>query len=384
MINFRYHIVSITAVFLALGIGTALGSTFLSGTTVDLLNRNIRSAEARIEETRTENRRLSQIDEEARARDLALLLDGSDRLVGDLLVDRPVLVVLGPGVDDGLANGVRRMIEATGADLRATLVLRDPMLFDGALDDELARSMGVEARNTAALERAVHDEVTAALAAAGAPAASGGTDGQGSGATTSTTVPGTATTPTTATTATSTTVPAPTTVPSTVPGGTVTTTTAPEGDDEAKGPDGSQPEIIDLLLDRGYLTVEPADGHAADDPILETAGYSYVIVTGEGASAAQTEVLADLLPTGSLAEALPAIIVGATPPEEVPDGEAPHDLVTRIRDDVEFRSFYGTVDDIEAFSGLVAMVLSLDDLRSVPPGHYGQGPGAKSTLPSSP
>ena len=29
MINLRYHIVSITAVFLALGIGTALGGTFL-------------------------------------------------------------------------------------------------------------------------------------------------------------------------------------------------------------------------------------------------------------------------------------------------------------------------------------------------------------------
>ena len=35
MINLRYHIVSITAVFLALGIGLTLGSTFLDRVTVD-------------------------------------------------------------------------------------------------------------------------------------------------------------------------------------------------------------------------------------------------------------------------------------------------------------------------------------------------------------
>ena len=51
MINIRYHIVSITAVFLALGIGVALGSTFLDRVTVNVLDDQISSAENRIRET---------------------------------------------------------------------------------------------------------------------------------------------------------------------------------------------------------------------------------------------------------------------------------------------------------------------------------------------
>ena len=43
---------------LALGIGAALGSTFLDRYTEDLLDRNIRSAEARIQATDAENDRL--------------------------------------------------------------------------------------------------------------------------------------------------------------------------------------------------------------------------------------------------------------------------------------------------------------------------------------
>ena len=39
MIDFRYHVVSIVAVFLALAIGIVLGSTELQGPTYNILNR---------------------------------------------------------------------------------------------------------------------------------------------------------------------------------------------------------------------------------------------------------------------------------------------------------------------------------------------------------
>ena len=39
MIDFRYHLVSIVAVFLALAIGIVLGSTELQGPTYNLLNQ---------------------------------------------------------------------------------------------------------------------------------------------------------------------------------------------------------------------------------------------------------------------------------------------------------------------------------------------------------
>ena len=64
MINIRYHIVSITAVFLALGIGVAMGSTFLGKATVDQLKTQISKAEKRIDATeKSLNSRLIRRDQ---------------------------------------------------------------------------------------------------------------------------------------------------------------------------------------------------------------------------------------------------------------------------------------------------------------------------------
>ena len=93
MINIRYHIVSITAVFLALGIGVALGSTFLDRATVDLLDRNIRSAENRIQRDQRGERPPHRA---ARRRPRARRQPDPHRqrgLLADELTDVPVLVV---------------------------------------------------------------------------------------------------------------------------------------------------------------------------------------------------------------------------------------------------------------------------------------------------
>ena len=45
MIDFRYHLVSIVAVFLALAIGIVLGSTELQGNTIDVLRTSSELAE---------------------------------------------------------------------------------------------------------------------------------------------------------------------------------------------------------------------------------------------------------------------------------------------------------------------------------------------------
>ena len=51
MINLRYHIVSIIAVFLALAIGVVMGTSFLGKATVDQLKTQISRAESRIDAT---------------------------------------------------------------------------------------------------------------------------------------------------------------------------------------------------------------------------------------------------------------------------------------------------------------------------------------------
>lgn len=45
MMNFRYHVVSLVAAFLALGTGVLIGSSFISEGTVEVLRRNLRSLE---------------------------------------------------------------------------------------------------------------------------------------------------------------------------------------------------------------------------------------------------------------------------------------------------------------------------------------------------
>lgn len=146
MINLRYHIVSLTAVFLALGIGVMLGGTYLDKYTVDQLDKNIATAERRISEVRADNRGLQSDVDAAEARELALLADGSSRLLGGELTDVPVLIVLGPGVNNTADDGVRLVLTQAGADVRGSLVLRDRMLFDSdEVDRPLAEALGIKA-----------------------------------------------------------------------------------------------------------------------------------------------------------------------------------------------------------------------------------------------
>ena len=63
MINLRYHIVSITAVFLALGIGLAFGAAFIDRATVEALNRNLTDIENQNSALEEENAELQdQVD----------------------------------------------------------------------------------------------------------------------------------------------------------------------------------------------------------------------------------------------------------------------------------------------------------------------------------
>ena len=58
MISFRFHVVSITAIFLAIAIGVVVGSTYVDGAVVDRLERQIRTVEDNVAEVREENSRL--------------------------------------------------------------------------------------------------------------------------------------------------------------------------------------------------------------------------------------------------------------------------------------------------------------------------------------
>ncbi|HEX8581195.1 MAG TPA: copper transporter, partial [Acidimicrobiales bacterium] len=136
MINFRFHVVSLAAVFLALGIGIAAGTAFIDDATVARLRDNLTGLEDRLDETNAENDRLaaqvanlqqqaSQLGEEASAR----LLEGH-------LTGVPVVLVADRGVEGEAVDGTRSALTAAGADVWGTLWLTERL----RLDDEEARS----------------------------------------------------------------------------------------------------------------------------------------------------------------------------------------------------------------------------------------------------
>ncbi len=353
MINIRYHIVSITAVFLALGIGVALGSTFLDRATVDVLDRNIRSAENRIKETNEENDRLTKQLDDARERDDNLILTGSEDLVDGELTDTPVVVVTPPGIKSQDTDAVDLLLQRSGADTRGTMQLKDGLEFDGDVDQDLAEDLGLTDPTAAELRTEVYSRLNDAMLAAGAEGtetSGGGTSGGAS------------------------------------PDGSTTTTTKASGGTTDPGsadlpaPDGEQPEIITILEDRGYLTVDAGPDHADDDPILETTGYRYVYVGSPQLDAQQNDTLIDLLPS-TTGPAMPAVVISATQPPPVGDEIQVPTVVTRVRADEQLASRYTTVDNTETFAGLVAMIQSVRDIGTVDPGKYGQSDSATAVLP---
>ena len=111
MISFRFHVVSITAVFLAIAIGVVVGTTYVDGAVVDGLRNRIDTVEENLDDRKAENDRLEAELEQADA-----YIDASaDFAVTDRLTDVPVLVVAARGVDEAAAARMGTLARVAGA-----------------------------------------------------------------------------------------------------------------------------------------------------------------------------------------------------------------------------------------------------------------------------
>lgn len=135
MINFRYHIVSMIAVFLALGIGIIMGTAVIDRAVVDRLERQQEGLQADVDEVQAENNRLR--DELREERDAARQLaeEGSERLLDGALPDVPVAVIGPRGAEAEGLDDLVSLLERSDADLRGTFWLTDRFELDD--DDEL-------------------------------------------------------------------------------------------------------------------------------------------------------------------------------------------------------------------------------------------------------
>ncbi|HEY2507299.1 MAG TPA: copper transporter [Streptosporangiaceae bacterium] len=111
MIDFRYHLVSIIAVFLALAVGLLVGSTALSGKNLEVLNSAQRAAISRNDTLTKDNGALSQ----QIGADEAFAQANAQRLLAGQLTDQDVILVLAPGANGTLVSGVSKALQQAGA-----------------------------------------------------------------------------------------------------------------------------------------------------------------------------------------------------------------------------------------------------------------------------
>jgi hypothetical protein len=132
VISFRYHLVSIVSVFLALALGVLVGTTVVRPGLIEELDRRTEAAVKSADELR---RIVSELRGEVQFRDQfaqaveSLLIEG--RLTG-----RQVVIVTLEGVDASDIDTVRRAIESAGASVVTEMVITSRM----ALTDEGART----------------------------------------------------------------------------------------------------------------------------------------------------------------------------------------------------------------------------------------------------
>jgi hypothetical protein len=136
VIDFRYHLVSIIAVFLALAIGLAIGATALSPKTAEILNSQERRAVATNAALTKHNQALAnQV-----AADQAFAQAASQRLVGGLLEHEKVVLVVAPGANSAVTNGVTSILRQAGATVTGQVNVQQSFLTtNGAIETTLTQ-----------------------------------------------------------------------------------------------------------------------------------------------------------------------------------------------------------------------------------------------------
>lgn len=330
MINFRFHIVSLTAVLLALGIGLVLGTTFLDDALEETLKKQLNDLEASLDSTRARNddlsRQISAYQNESSTLDEQL----GERLYAGRLAGDPVLVVATKGVDKKWVDEVMRSLGQANAQVLGTWWLTDRLnLDDDKKVSDLAKALELTTDDAARLRRSFAEQLGDVLF--------GPTDAAS----------------------------------------------------DPAAPARVEPPLAARLRAAGFLDYQMPEGTNGEAVQLPAAGLRVIVVDGPGAQVAPDRIVEPLL--DRLSEDGPVPVV-AVQPAPSPDDQAKADgpqltpLVADIRDDGKLKERLSTVDDLDRVAGGVALVLAAADARPGTPlvGHYGTADGADRLLPPLP
>jgi hypothetical protein len=127
VIDFRYHVVSIVAVFLALAIGIVLGSTELQGTTYNVLDHATAKLQTEYDQVRSQLASAQAQASEGEAYAQAV----EPAVLRDLLSGERLLIVTEPGAQSSVVSGISTAATDAGATVTGQIMLQ-PKFFDSS------------------------------------------------------------------------------------------------------------------------------------------------------------------------------------------------------------------------------------------------------------
>jgi hypothetical protein len=165
LISFRYHIFTIVAIFLAVGLGLLFGSSVVQPALIEDLRRQTHGLTQDLSDTRAEVSDLkAQVGALQQAGDILPSLD-----LGTL-TDRPVVLVTHDGVDPRLLSQARLSLSEAGVKVVAELSITDRMAVgDDPSREALAQLLGMASDTLTPTLQARAAEVLAQRLAVGPP-----------------------------------------------------------------------------------------------------------------------------------------------------------------------------------------------------------------------
>ncbi|HVM36063.1 MAG TPA: copper transporter [Actinomycetota bacterium] len=321
MIDFRYHLISIVAVFLALGIGILMGSVVLDQSLVRHLENQLDGIEQTNEALRGANQDLRdevQVAENFALGARALLLPGA-------VEGGEVVLVTFAGTDAAVLDAVRAGIDEAGGDVAGSLIATE----------KLALSRDPERDQLSLIVNAVTSTPEGLLSQTGsvlgdrASAAAVAPPDGGAGV-------------------------------------------AAGGDDVVKTQSPAQrlEELLAELSEAGFVEVDPGR-----DDVVVPAGAGFVVVAGSDSRPPFEVADFTLSFSTALASSDVAVVVAEA-------SSSAWGLTEMIRADDEAQRVVTTVDQAESTSGTIATVLAYAQAKRGCTGqHYGVNDGAAGIIP---
>jgi hypothetical protein len=175
MIDFRYHLVSIVAVFLALAIGLVLGSTQLQGTVVDGLKATSDSLSRQLNDAQAQRAAYS----DQVSADESFAQANESVLLKNLLSGERVVLVTDVGADTGTTSALIAAAKQAGASITGTIALQSPFNSTSTSNESALNSLttaqassdNISLSQSSVQQQAAQLIATASVAKATAPAA---------------------------------------------------------------------------------------------------------------------------------------------------------------------------------------------------------------------